>query len=137
MVDDYIEKQRHDAAKKYGQNFTKEPWDPEPKNDKTWYKMSHCGPGSLDGTEECECGLSQEECARKNMASMFENFTQVCGCSGFFCYKCGVFYAQDACWETYGEEYHTVNNQYVILKDDGYLYCLCGAKLFKEPEAID
>ena len=112
-------------------------WDPKPKDDRTWWKKSHCGPGSLDGSKLCECGETQHDCAQFNTENIFLFHEQKCGCSGFWCPKCSKFYAQDACWETYGLEYHTVSGQHVMLKDDGYLYCPCGAKLFKEPEAID
>ena len=136
MEDKRYEKMRHRAAKEYGKNFTDKAWDPKPKDDKTWWMKSHCGPGSLDGTELCECCLSQEECARENTEWIKKHHEQQCGCSGFWCPACGVFYAQDACWETYGNEYETVNGVSLTEDADGMLLCgECGIMLFKEPEA--
>jgi len=108
-------------------------WNPMPDNDETWWKRSHCGPGTLNGDELCECGETMHDCAQHNTEHMYDTGEQQCGCSGFWCYKCNIFYPQDACWETYGPDYISWSGKKVIL-DKGYIHCACGQKLFKFEE---
>ena len=111
-------------------------WDPMPDNDEAWWIRSHCGPGNLDGNELCECGETCHDCAQYNTEHIFLYKEQLCGCSGFWCHNCKLFYPQDVCWETYGDEYKTASGIKAELRKDGYVYCRCGQKLFKEPKGI-
>ena len=120
----------------------KENYNPKPKDDKTFWLKSHCGPGNIDPNKECGfCGDTQENCAKRQTEVIKTKHTadvsEYCGGSGFWCYKCGLFYANDACGETYDDEYETASGITVIVKD-GYTFCTCGAKLFNTPqEEID
>ena len=107
-------------------------WDPTPKDDKTWWQRSHCGPGTIDGSEMCECGKTKYACAQYNTKHIHLFLEMDCGCAGFWCPKCKVFYAQDVCWETYDDEYETLSGKKVELHDDGYIYCGCGERLYKK-----
>ncbi len=109
----------------------KEDWNPEPKDDQTWWKRSHCGAGSIDGSKVCECNSTQEECAKQNTLWILRHHEQACGCSGFWCWKCGTFYPQDSCWEQHDEDFKSLSGKQ-LSKRDGYMICGCGTKLFKE-----
>ena len=126
-----FEEQRYEAAKRLHESLgQKVPFDPKPDNNETWWKRSHCGPGTLDGSKPCECGETQHECAQLNTENIHLFHEQKCACSGFWCPECKLFYPQDACWETYNDEFETIDCKKVKLVD-GWIHCDCGEKLFK------
>jgi len=114
----------------------KKNWDPKPKDNKTWWLASHCGPGTLDSNEICGfCGDTCLGCAARNTESISAVHEETCGGSGFWCKECGRFWAQDACGESNGEE-HLSQDGAELSSKDGYVVCVCGNKLAKELESI-
>ena len=112
--------------------MTKENWNPKPKDDKTWWLMSHCGPGTLNEKDLCPfCGRTYKKCAEICTKLIKENHEQICGGSGFWCPKCGLFYPQDSCGETYDSEYQTWSGKQIIVKDNK-VFCHCGEYLFNK-----
>ncbi len=110
-----------------------EEWSPEPKDNKTWWRASHCGHGSICTGEECECGRNVVKCAEANTRAIEEHKREIdmdCGCSGFWCWKCGRFWAQDSCWERTGSEYASSDGETMSEKGD-FVHCVCGIRLYK------
>lgn len=110
----------------------KEEWNPKPKDNKTWWLASHCGPGTLDSKEICGfCGETYIKCAKKNTESIADVHEETCGGAGFWCMECGRFWAQDACGESNEIEHRSVDGEVLLMKG-GYVCCVCGNKLAKE-----
>uniref|UniRef100_A0A6M3LL36 Uncharacterized protein n=1 Tax=viral metagenome TaxID=1070528 RepID=A0A6M3LL36_9ZZZZ len=116
-----------------GVSYCKDCWNPLPPDNKTWWRAPHCGPGSINGEELCECERTQIECAKANTKAIKKHKNELdmdCGCSGFWCWKCGRFWAQDSCWERSGADYASADDSEMIEKD-GFAFCVCGNKLYK------
>ena len=110
--------------------------DPKPKDNKTFWMASHCGPGTIDDSEICGfCGKTMGECARINTEAIKETGDQDCGGSGFWCSACGRFWAEDSCGESNDEPYSSIDEK--CSRVDNTLYCCCGGKLFNMPMALD
>jgi hypothetical protein len=125
-------------AKKKRKEFT-------PPTDITkWWKAPHCGPGSVDDTDECGfCGEPVIDCALE--ASKIVNdehrqpgdgdYGEGCGGSGFWCYGCNRFWAQDSCGNNDYESHRASDGAELVLNDDtGFVYCPCGRQLMQYPE---
>ena len=108
-------------------------YDPEPNDDKIWWLRPHCGPGTLNSNIICGfCGKKCKTCAEDNTKCIKTNNEQLCGGSGFWCHKCGIFYPQDTCGDTYDGEHKTFSGITTCIKDN-YIYCgNCNTKLYKK-----
>ncbi len=133
----------------------------KPTDVKAFWVAPHCGPGTTDQTKECGyCGRSYADCA-KEFTEFLEKATQEdledynlsmwgypdaleerdnhpCGGSGFWCYKCGRFWAQNICGENSGAEHEACDGARLTIDPQGNVYCVCGQHLMihtsKDPE---
>ena len=117
----------------------------------TFWKASHCAPGTTDPTDLCGfCGETNAECYKKHTAHIAEHHkeaggdgeVEACGGSGFHCPKCNRFWAQDACGNSGGYEHQSADGKHLHIEDtytlDGIrtgikVSCICGDWLFNEP----
>lgn len=111
----------------------------KPTDVRTWWCAPHCGPGTTDSAEECECGLSRFDCAlgvteKIKAGGVVEGSTDgtdtACFVSGFWCHSCGRFWANDSCMERYGPEYEAADGAELNLALGGKVSCVCGQELF-------
>lgn len=103
-----------------------------PKDVKVFWEAPHCGPGTLDPKEVCGfCGSEKGVCARNTSDSIrHKDGEMVCGGSGYWCYGCGRFWANDSCGETFGTEMKSADGARMTEKD-GRVVCVCGTLLAK------
>lgn len=101
-----------------------------PTDPNVWWLNSHCANGTADLQEICWfCGETYEECFNCCTKSVKEKHELSCGGAGFKCSKCGKIYHQDTCGET-----SWAAEGLCELREDGYGYCECGQKLYKDEE---
>lgn len=118
----------------------------KPTDPKQWWCAPHCGPGTTDHTEECECGRTRYDCAlettRKIAAGGLVEATadgdqgDACFCSGFWCPGCGRFWAQDSCLERFGDEYEACDGAELTTGPDHTVACCCGRGLFRNTMGV-
>ena len=103
----------------------------------TWWLAQHCGPGSTDAEELCGfCGEPMRVCAHLNTAEIRTRHRQFCGGAGFWCPKCGLFWAQDVCGERFNAEFSNANPELKLTVKDGKVLCSCGEYLFDFEEEV-
>jgi hypothetical protein len=129
-----------------------------PTDVKQFWVAPHCGPGTLDINETCGfCGDSHQECAQK-FSDFLRNASEVlllaysktmfgdhrdiekmgiecpCGGSGFWCSKCGHFWAQDSCGDSGGTSHQSCDGDSLDFDDNNNVLCVCGNRVMIEKD---
>jgi hypothetical protein len=120
-----------------------------PEDIRQWWCAPHCGPGTLDTNGECGfCGANVIVCALALTDAVKHHPEWVhdgsilgdghddpedqmaCGGCGFWCHKCGRFWAQDSCGNNSGADHASADGLKLVVKD-GNVHCVCGQLLMR------